>query len=230
MNTTLEKPFAKVGLIAIPLLLVALVLGFYNPKGPCQGFSSAIIAYEFAHTPADIAGIFQSLSPEERAGMDMTNIVDYPFMFLYSGFIFLFFMVAKRHFRMPWLVAGQVLAVLILLGDAFENVQLIQISSGFVENSDNVQLLPYLSKLHFFTWLKWGCLAIAMALSIAPFSKGNTYSKVLAGLMGIPVILAIVAFSQGTPATIDAFSASIFVTMFLMILSSSFLKYPSFEA
>lgn len=219
-----HRPFAQLGLFAIPLLICMMAMGNQFPKGEILGFSNKVIAFEFATSTADIEGILAPLSPAEMKGMDWGNYIDFAFMLTYSSFIFFFFKTAKQQFRLKWLVAGQVLAVLILLGDVFENIQLLNITRTYANDPNDLNIAAFLFQLQLFTWLKWLCLAFALLLASFALIHTKGFIKYIALLFSVPFLLSIIALINGTPTWLERFTLSIFLGLGSLVLICFFIK------
>ncbi len=219
-----HRPFAQLGLFAIPLLICMVAMGNQFPKGEVLGFNNKVIAFEFATSTADIQEILAPLSTAEMKGMDGGNYIDFAFMLTYSSFIFFFFKTAKQQYKIKWLVIGQVLAVIILLGDVFENIQLLNITRTFTNDPNDLNIAAFLFQLQLFTWLKWLCLALALLLASFTLIHAKGFIKYLALLFSVPFLLSIIALINGTPTWIERFTLSIFLGLGSLVLICFFIK------
>lgn len=226
MSTTFftNRPFSRIAFFAIPLLICMVAMGRQFPKGEVLGFSSKIIAFEFATSTADLEAILAPLSEAERVGMDKGNYIDFAFMLTYSSLIFFFFKVARQHFKIKWLVVGQVLAVIILLGDILENIQLLNITRTFANDPNDLNIAAYLFQLQLFTWLKWLCLGLALLLASFALVHAKGFIKNIALLFSVPFLLSIIALVNGTPTWIERFTLSIFLGLGSLVLVCFFIK------
>lgn len=219
-----HRPFTQLGLFAIPLLICMIAMGTQFPKGEVLGFSNKVIAFEFATSTADIEGILAPLSATEMKGMDGGNYIDFAFMLTYASFIFFFFKTAKQQFKSKWLVVGQVLAVIILLGDVFENLQLLNITRTYTNDPNDLNIAAFLFQLQLFTWLKWLCLALALLLASFALIHTKGFVKYIALLFSVPFLLSIIALINGTPTWIERFTLSIFLGLGSLVLICFFIK------
>ncbi len=202
MGISMQKPFIRIGLVGLLVIATSLVLLVILPsKGPsmAQGFVTPVIAFEFAQSTQDILGIFgETDSPERQArvrAMDLGNQLDYLYMVLYAGFLALFSLkctslTGKRIFQIP---AG--LAMVALVADALENIQLF----GITARLETLDFAPQLLALHWMTWAKWGSLALAFALLAPYFFKGEKYALTIGACGLVCLGLAILAFFAGAP-------------------------------
>lgn len=209
-------PFAQIGMLAIPMLLFTISMEIFFPKTSPEGFQSFIIAFEFAKTPEQIHLLFNDFTEEMIRNIDFGNYVDFGFMFTYSMFLILFFKKAAKTFKKKWLYAGIPLSVIVLLADIIENIYLLKITGMYspMVNSDELALV--LQKLHIFTWIKWGGLAIIFAL----FSVKSMGRKILSNIEGIvfviPIVLILWALSND-PMGVSRFTLSIALAFFLLL-------------
>lgn len=162
-----KRPFLVPGVIGLAVITLSLINMMLFPQtalGQIEGIRSPIIAFEFAETKEEINTLFGVNGAPEQADfirkMDQGNRLDYLYMLLYSGFLFSFALLAGKQTGQKWVYAGAVLAALALVGDALENVQLLTITAN-LQSGDFVEAL---ARLHWFTWLKWGSLALYFLL------------------------------------------------------------------
>ena len=152
---------------AIVGVALAVVLPSSSPGMP-EGFTNPILAFEFARAPEDILTLFgPDDTPARRetvAAMDLGNKIDFLFLALYSLFLLMFSLAAARLHDSKWLYVGAACAVVVALGDALENLQLLALTAAL----DDGAFEPALSRLRVFTWIKWGGLAAIFAV-LAPF-------------------------------------------------------------
>lgn len=219
-----QRPFAKAGLLAIPLLICMLVMGQHFPKGEVLGYQSKIIAFEFVKNEADVRAVLGSLSAEELAGMDRGNYIDFAFMLCYGSFISFFFLLAYRQLGAKWLQVGILLGLIVFLGDLLENIQLLNITSAYAGDPARMNIGVFISQLQWFTWIKWIGLGVALAMAANVLrQQGGIWQWIGWGFF-IPFLLSIVAFSIQTPAWIERFTLSIFMGLGLLILLCFLLK------
>ena len=135
-----------------------------------DGFSTPILAFEFVETEQEVIDLFGS-DPAVRAELvrrfDLGNWVDFLYMLLYAGLLFLFAVQLVRvnasteqgrSGRFLYYIPA-FLAVVIFAGDLLENIQLLRITANLDgEYGRQLTLLPI------FTWIKWGGLAIYFLL------------------------------------------------------------------
>ena len=185
---------AILGLCVICFSIVLLfVFPTDVPKLP-DGFSTPIIAFEFAKTQEEVAGLFGPQNSRERedlvSAMNRGNALDYLYMILYTAFLF----EIARAFRKtrdslpPLAVMG--LCVAVLVSDALENVVLFAITGKLA----TLDFESELRLLGFFTWAKWGGLALIFLLLIPlafPFGK---LGKTIASLSITCAVVAMAAF------------------------------------
>lgn len=213
-----QRPYAKAGLIAIPLIICMLVMGQHFPKGEVQGYKSKIIAFEFVKNEAEVRGVLDSLSAEELAGMDRGNYIDFAFMLCYGSFISFFFLLAYRRLEAKWLQVGILLGLIVFFGDLLENIQLLNISRAYTSDPEQMDIGAFISQLQLFTWIKWIGLGVALAMAANVLrQQGGIWQWIGWGFF-IPFVLSIIAFVIQTPAWIERFTLSIFMGLGLLIL------------
>lgn len=214
--------FRRIGTVGLAVIGVSLLLMQINPKtagAMPEGFSTPVLAFEFVRTLAEVDALF---AVEEQAALadafDRGSYVDFGYMLLYAGFLLLLALHLARQTGQPLLWLAAALAVLIFLGDALENVQLLALTEG-VRNGRAYE--PALSRLYFFTWLKWGGLAIYFLLLTPALFAGGW----LARLTGIA---AIATFALGGVAFLyrsvfnEIFALAV-AGMFVLLITLAFL-------
>ncbi len=212
-------PIAKIGLLAIPLLILVVLMGVTFPKVETN-YSSFIIAFEFVTLDEEVIELLNHVPQEELENVNYGNYIDFFYMLVYSSFLFLLWRKAFSTQGNQTLRFGYLLIALILIGDFAENLQLIEILNAFQAGSS--QFTKQLNLLSIFTWLKWECLAIIFVGFGTYFLSGNVMHKVLAGLLIIPFILSLQAFG-GSPLMISWFTTSI-VGAFVILIIYCFVK------
>lgn len=219
-----QRPFAKAGLLAVPLIICIILMGQQFPKQPVAGFQSTIIAFEFVTDTGEVLAILDSLSQEELAGMDRGNYIDFAFMLCYGSFVSLFFWLAYRQFGKPWMQAGIWLGLVVFLGDLLENIQLLNITSAYADGPKPLDLSSFITRLQLFTWIKWVGLAIALVLAGLVFKCLGGIWRWLGLWFGVPLLLSMVALAMHTPIWMERFTASIFLGLGSLVLSCFFIK------
>jgi hypothetical protein len=123
------------------------------------------------------------------AGMNLGNELDYAYMVIYGTFLALFSILCARESSRPPFRLGAALAVLAVVADALENVQLLRITAKL--GGDFMNELRW---LEIFTWTKWEAIA-AIFVVLAPwFLWGGTGAKAI-GIGGlVTAVLGMAAF------------------------------------
>lgn len=158
-NNKIELATLIFGLLT---LVVAGVMLFHFPLKAdlADGFTTPIIAFEFAKTAADLNFLTGSegSAVSNRAMMDAGHQWDMLFPFAYGGFIALLILklITTEH---KWLWPFLLMAVLIIPFDINENLALLAITDVLAKGDDAGDLL---AALHIATWLKWGAIAISV--------------------------------------------------------------------
>jgi hypothetical protein len=221
-------PFAKIGLFAVPLLLFMILMEIFFPKFQHDEYQSFIIAFEFTKTPAGLHSLFSGFTKETFRNVDIGNYIDFGFMLTYTLFLVLFFQKAAKTFNKKWLLTGILFALIVLVADVVENVFLLKITSLYTPAMADSELIPLLKKLHLFTWIKWGGLALTFAL----FSIRSMGRKILKHIEGvvfiIPVLLIFWAMSND-PMGVSRFTLSIALAFFLLLFYCFWYKAKKIE-
>ena len=223
-----NKPFFKSGLIGIGVIVVSLVLMAINPQEAPKmpdGFSTPILAFEFAQSEQEVVDLFGSdpaVKAELVRAFDLGSWVDFGYMLLYAGFLFLFAVQVVGVDGRSLFYLAAVLAIIIFLGDLLENVQLLGMTAALEgEYGRQLTLLPI------FTWIKWGGLAIYFLLLTPFFFTQNLFARLIG-------ILAIITFTLGGIAFLNrsAFNeyyAKAVAGMFVLMIVYSFITKRNHE-
>lgn len=221
-------PFAKVGLLAIPLLIFMIVMEIFFPKTNPEGYQSFIVAFEFAKTPEQIHVLFNGFTAETFRNIDIGNYIDFGFMVTYNLFLIVFFYKASITFNKKWLLAGIPFSVTVLIADLIENIYLLQITGMYTPAITDSELIPVLTRLHFITWIKWGGLAVIFAI----FSVKSLGPRILSHIEGvvfiIPLIFCFWAISN-EPMGVSRFTLSIALAFFLLFFYCFWYKLKKIE-
>lgn len=215
-----NRPFIIPGFIGLAVILISVISLLVFPQtspGQIDGFRSPIIAFEFAQTVEEIETLFGPSGSPERAEMvrkmDQGNTLDYLYMLLYSSFLFSFAFIAAKQSGQKWLYAGMVLAVMAFIGDALENVQLLNITA----NLESGEFDTALRRLHWFTWLKWGSLALYFVVFTQWFWENGRFGKLIAILGILTFLLGLVSYIQ-RGLTTEPFTLAIALMFLLTII------------
>jgi len=224
MNYLESRPLTFLGLFAIPLLIFIVWMSQYFPSLAVNGFQNVIIALEFISDESDIANIFEALNPTLIEGIEAGNKIDFGFMLVYSSFFFFFFRRLKELHQYEYATFGQVLAILMLVGDTIENLQLFAITAAY-PLVDYQPLEFAVVILKWATWSKWLSIAISVALVAgALWENYSVAAKILSLALSVPIILGGHALVQFDARAIELFTTSIFVSIGLLVVSCFFLK------
>lgn len=210
-------PFAKIGIIAIPLLLFMILMEIFFPKTHPEEIHSFIIAFEFANTPEQIHQLFNGFTAETFRNIEIGNYIDFGFMITYTLFLVLFFNNAAKTFHKKWLLAGIPLSIIVLSADIVENVYLMQITGMYSPAVTDAELISVLNKLHIVTWIKWGGLAVIFALFSVKSMGRRIFAHIEGVVFTIPVLFSFWALSND-PMGISRFTLSITLAFFLLLL------------
>ncbi len=215
-----NKPFIKTGYLGLAVIVMSIILLFIFPsQAPTlpEGFMTPIIAFEFIQTENEVFEMFGGHDLLVRNtmtdAMDLGNRLDYGYMVLYSLFLFFFSATCAKISKNPYYYAGAFIAVMVLAGDALENVQLLSITA----NLSGGAIKPHIQRLQIFTWIKWGGIALIFLLLTPWFFKGGRFSKIIGGWGMIGFGLGVVAFFNRSIIN-EIFSLSIALMFVLMII------------
>lgn len=215
-----ERPFLKTGILGLAVIgMSAAMIMVFPSEAPwmMDGFVTPIMAFEFAGTTQEVHLLFGAADlPEQQAmigAMNLGNRLDYIYMALYASFLFSFSYVCVKYTGHKRYYTACVLAVLVLVGDALENVQLLGISSKLNE----MEFAKELVLLHWFTWMKWGGLALVFLALVPYFLTGGKFSKLI-GITGITsAALSGLAYINRSAFT-ELMGLSVAVMFILMII------------
>ncbi len=222
-------PFAKASaLLALFMLLFLLLMGFYFPAKGANGFSSFIVAFEFAKSVSEINSLFWGMSPAEIKSVDIGNILDFGFMISYSLFIAMLYKTGSKVFEKKWLLIGIPLASIIFLSDFIENLTLFEITKNYLAAGNKTDLILLLKKLHIVTWIKWGGLAFSFLLFAIVLATQRWFYLILAAICMLPT-LYIIFLSNASPYELSIFTDLIFISFFALILFSFIFKKSELE-
>lgn len=223
-----SRPFAKIGLLAIPMLFFVILMEIFFPKTNPEGFQSFIVAFEFARTPEQIHSIFNGFDADTLRNIDIGNYFDFGFMITYNLFLGIFFYKAAITFKKNWLMAGIPFSLIVLITDFIENIYLLQITGMYTPDIANAALIPVLNKLYIVTWIKWGGLAVIFAI----FSIKSMGPRILSHIEGvvfiIPFIFSFWAISN-EPMGVSRFTLSIALAFFLLLFYCFWYKSKKIE-
>lgn len=209
-----DRLFLIAAILGLGAIAMTLVLALIGPRqiGPLPpGFITPVMAFEFAETPAEVLTMFQPAGA--AAAMDRVNRWDFLYMALYNGFLGMFALAAARHSGRRFFYIPAALALVILAGDALENVQLLGLT--YRTTLDGGSLDALLGRLRFYTWLKWGGLAL-YGLLIAVYFRGLPGRwRWVAPVVVLPAVLAVLALvARGLPHELMALGVGV---MFVLL-------------
>jgi hypothetical protein len=215
-----DRLFLLSGILGVGAVVIPLIFSLIGPRqvGPMpDGFFTPVLAFEFAESTAELTSLF---APEgAAAAMDRVNRWDFLYMTFYGLFLFTFALAAARQTGRRYFYVPAALALLIPLADAMENVQLLAITRVLGEADVAPvldRLLPLLTRLRWFTWLKWGGLAVYFLL-IWPYFRGQSglLGRVIGIVAQLPAVLAVLSyFNRGLLSELFALAVGL---MFLLL-------------
>lgn len=215
-----NRPFLLIGIIGLLVIGGAFFLKKTFPQDApymAPRFSSPIVFFEFIQSPFEVESFFGVTdydfdSEKMIADMDNGNRLDFVFAFIYSLFFFLFFKQLAHESEQKWYKIGMLLAILALLGDVMENIQLLNITANIEtgEYEGSIKILP------FFAWMKWASLAIGFAMYGLWLLKLEGVLRLMGYVAFVPVFLGIMAFFKRGLMT-ELFTRTITIMFFVAI-------------
>jgi hypothetical protein len=204
------------GILAIPLIIFIILMGQYFPAEAPEGFSSFIVAFEFARTPADIQLLFSGLPETVIRNVDVGNYLDYGFMITYTTLLILSFLKFSKELNKKWLKLGAIIAIGVFVADFTENIFLLRITDNFLASAPGDTISSNLTGLHFFTWLKWGGLSVSFALFYPLFFRKKWYVGI-AGVVFLLPLLFLLGIPKQSPFWLTIFTNLIFLCFAILI-------------
>lgn len=222
-----SRPFFWSGIAGLVLVTVGLLVNFAGP-GPSQslppGFLTPIIAFEFADDSADVVTIFGPADSQEREELirRITNStsLDFAFLIFYGAFLLSFALIAEKQTGKRHYYLAALLAVIAPLFDVLENRQLLAIMEQLLVGETQFELAP----LQWFTWVKWGSLALAFLLFAPFFRRGGAYGRCVSIIAFAPAALGVLALLM--PGLLNELFAIATVLMFLLMIAFAFVYKP----
>lgn len=215
-----KRPFLLIGIIGLFIIGGAYFLKKAYPQDApymAPRFSSPVVFFQFIQSPLEVDSFFGVTdysfdSDNMISKMDKGNKLDFGFAFIYSLFFFLFFKQLAHESEQKWYKIGMLLAVLALIGDVMENMQLLNITSNIVtgDYEGSIRLLPV------FTWMKWASLAIGFAIYGLWLLKLEGVLRLMGYIAFVPVFLGVMAvFKRGLMT--ELFTRTITIMFFVAI-------------
>jgi hypothetical protein len=156
------------GALTIVSVVLMVAAGGYIPAREGSEFSSPMVEFELALTPAEVLAVLDS--PSTRAVLDANNRWDFFFMTCYSLLHCCFFLYMaslnrlrqRARFRSGMFIyAGFALSATMFVGDIIETRQLLRLSTAVtVENVFDLGLKTLIVS----TRIKWAALFVASIL------------------------------------------------------------------
>lgn len=195
---------------------VAVILLFINPRSGNlpAGFTTPIVAFEFIQTPEEVQNFF-SIPNKDRYEDALTtgNALDFPFMFLYSFFLFLTVYSIYIITGVSALWIAMVLCPLVFFFDVMENIQLGNIILSYAKED----ISYFLSRLSVFTWLKWGGISGILLIISTYFLQGKWWMKAMGVVFIVQFLFAVTAFFHRGIFN-EVFATTIFLSFLLLIV------------
>lgn len=198
-----NRPFRISGILGLGAVALTLLFSLIGPQPAAplpNGFITPVLAFEFARTDGDVRAIFSPMgqaADSVRAAMDRVNRLDFLYIALYGGCLLAFALTCARLTGRRVYLIPAALAVVIVVADILENVQLLAITREMGVTSVGGNL----AALHVFTWLKWGGLALWFLLLRPWFQNQPGPARVIGLVALLPLLIAVVAFVRPGPAS-----------------------------
>lgn len=222
------RPYSQTALLYIPLaFFVALILYFSPPanKAP-EGYSSVILAFEFAETKENLNKVFEPLSAAEFSSLDKLNYSDFGLIIFYTLILLSFLRRSDQLFPTQLLLPTFIIIVFAFVFDIAENLQLLKLTKLYASTAADSLYAKPLFLLTAFTWTKWLLLACSFAAFGIMIYKRNRFSRIIALFFMLPILLSIYAYFGGVAAK-DLFATSVFASFFILLIYCVFYKLES---
>lgn len=163
-TTSLQKLAA---VAAVLMVAYTVFLGTLFPRSADlpAGYSTPIMAFEFAKTPADVAFLAGDTPAAiaNRTAMDAGNTYDMVYPIFYGGLLALFLLQFAKAGegtarKIAWV--GFAFALLTIPTDMYENVVLLSVTKALASGQGAEVAL---SALPVATWAKWAAIALSQA-------------------------------------------------------------------
>jgi hypothetical protein len=215
-NNSLNLLTASAGVVTLMLGIVMLTVFPLSADLP-DGFSTPIIAFEFAKTPEDISYLTGNgtLESNNRAKMAAGLHWDMAFPFAYAIFLCLLLLQLLSKGERITIIALPIVLLIVPL-DIQENLTLLNLVEALNSSASTESLLQ---NLHLHTWLKWAAIGIStLIIAIAFFSQKQYYSTAIsaATTCGIGVCW----LSESNPVITEVMSITVFIFFLFFTLKS----------
>ncbi|MCK5536368.1 MAG: hypothetical protein KAI79_06040 [Bacteroidales bacterium] len=208
--------------IGFVLLFYAIFLNLIFPQSAAimpEGFSSPIIAFEFADTEAEIIGLFSFSDTKQKlefiGGMIFGNYFDFGYMFVYSMFLASILWWIRTNKKLKFSALLYILIFISFISDGIENYYLLSITEAVRVNESFVHFIPF---LHAITWVKWGVLAVIFSFYFILFFPSNKILKILNYLLLLPIGFGIISLFY-KPYFTDIFVYTIILSFLLSFVN-----------
>lgn len=213
MNISL-CPWARIAFFfgIAAFLLVGIMAAFGSNLKPAvypneKGYPAAMYWFERVESVGDLFGAIGDPSSADgvriRRAMDAVNRIDFAFMIAYSAlfaclFVLMVSMLKAELRRVAvlnvLLSAGLIFSLVMLVGDIFENVQLLNLTKAANKAEVDVNII---ARLMFFTRLKWFSIffaSIGLSVLCTFFGRENWRWYILACIYAASGIIGFVSF------------------------------------
>lgn len=212
-----SRPFLKIGILGLLLLPFLFLIDLFSPEATKipQGYSSSIVAFEFASSQSELEEVLGALTLQEVLDMDRINYVDFGFMLIYGIFLFLFISRYGEEEKASFLLKARWFVPIAVLFDLLENFQLLKLNSIDI-NASNVE--GSIQLLSFFTWIKWLLLA-ALISGVGWVMLRKKGVQIVVGIMlCIPVLLGLLAVFTKARSLENSFASLVFLGFAILFI------------
>jgi len=208
--------------LSISLFVFAIFLTRTFPNKAAnlpEGFRTPIISFEFAESNEEVLMMYnyeqQEIKDKFIYDMQLGNELDYIYMVLYTSFLIAFLLWLAKVENKKQIKKMIAIAVIALIGDAFENIFLLTINSAVALSTEFSHWLVY---LHIITWIKWFALALIFAGIAYYLPSKNLLLKIINKIFFLPILLAIASLVNKYMFT-ELFAFSIMLSFLLAFIN-----------
>jgi hypothetical protein len=208
-----NNPFRLAGYAGLAVLFTSLLMIIFGrPDADVvempAGFSTPILAMEFAGDSGQVATLVESLNPADKQALLNSVWLDMLFLVVYNVFLFFILKTVSSIIRNPFYTKLAFLTIFVMLADLSENIQLVR-----ALHSTNINIVV----LQLSTWVKWLLLSY-LFLMIGRFlmTTGRVYDRIVGLASFVPLPIGIVAIFS--PGFMNEVFAGLFFLLFPMLI------------
>ena len=175
------------GVLVVTGIFASLKLHSVEPLNGAYG-DQAMLAFELAESPADLARVIGSNPPtadaiEVREALDHANYIDFIYMAFYAVFIASSCAHLGLAKKRPWLLIASMLGPIAACFDVAENLAMLSLTRA------DANVSGLLATLHDRTFGKWELLALTSAMFAAGFiGNRQRWITVVSFLISLTVV------------------------------------------